>query len=71
MWLPTNVYDKAPHYWLLLGFLFIVVGAYFGFQDNRPCMFAGMVIGICCCVWGFLVLAKRSKGSEDEVSGEV
>ena len=61
MYLPSPFYEKAPHYWLLLGVLFIVVGTYLGFQVERTYMYLGIVIGVACCAWSMRVFSKRSR----------
>lgn len=65
MWIPTPVYEKAPHYWLLLGLLFIVVGSYLGLQDGRSFMFGGVAVGIACCLWSIRVFSKRAQSRVD------
>lgn len=65
MWLPTPVYEKAPHYWLLLGLLFIVVGMYLGYARDPIFIYTGIAVGVACCAWGIRVLAKRAKRSEE------
>ena len=64
MWLPTPVYERAPHYWLLLGFLFIVVGSYLGYANDPIFIYSGVAVGIGCCAWGVRVLAKRAQSRE-------
>lgn len=61
MYLPTPFYEKAPHYWLLLGLLFIVVGTYLGFQDERAYFYIGITIGVACCAWSMRVFSKRAQ----------
>ena len=61
MWLPTPFYEKAPHYWLLLGLLFTVLGIYLGVQVQPYYMYGGVTIGIGCCAWGAHVFAERAK----------
>ena len=46
MWLPTPVYEKAPHYWLLLGLLLIVLGVYLGLEIGRAYLVVGVGCGI-------------------------
>jgi hypothetical protein len=65
VWLPTPVYEKAPHYWLLLGLLFIVVGMYLGYARDPIFIYTGIAVGVACCAWGIRVLAKRAKRSEE------
>ena len=72
MYLPTPFYDKAPHYWLLLGVLFIIFGSYLGFQDGRTFMFSGVVVGIACCLWSIRVFSIRAKNRDagEEIQAE-
>lgn len=59
MWLPSAIYEKAPHYWLLLGLLFIIIGMYLGFEVQREYLYAGIGLGVACCLWGFRVMSQR------------
>lgn len=59
MWLPTPFYERAPHYWLLLGILLIIVGMYLGFEVQRAYMYAGVGLGVACCLWSGRVFARR------------
>ena len=59
MWLPAPVYERAPHYWILLGLLLVVTGSYLGFQIDRLYLYAGVGIGLACCAWGVRVLMRR------------
>ena len=61
MWLPSQFYEKAPHYWLLLGLLFIVVGSYLGLQVELNYLYFGVGVGLCCCLWSVRVFATRAK----------
>ena len=65
MWLPTPVYEKAPHYWLLLGLLVIVVGSYLGYERNPVFIYTGVAVGIACCAWGVRVFTKRAQSREE------
>ena len=61
MWLPNTVYDRAPHYWFLLGLLMIVVGAYLGFEISAVFLYVGVGVGVACCIWSFRVLTRRKE----------
>ena len=62
MWLPNQFYEKAPHYWLFLGLLFILVGSYLGMQvEERNYLYLGVVVGLSCCLWSFRVFSARAR----------
>jgi len=60
MWLPTPLYERAPHYWLLLGLLLCIVGFYLGLQIDRLYLFLAVASGAASCVWSFLLFLRRS-----------
>ena len=70
MWLPSQFYEKAPHYWLILGLLFIVVGSYLGLQIGLNYLYFGVAVGICCCCWSVRVFSARAKHRRPESSDE-
>ncbi len=70
MWLPSQFYEKAPHYWLILGLLFIVVGSYLGLQIGFNYLYFGVAVGLCCCWWSIRVFTARAKYRRPESSGE-
>jgi hypothetical protein len=61
VWLPSQFYEKAPHYWLLLGLLFIVVGSFLGLQVAINYLYFGVVVGLGCCLWSVRVFTARAK----------
>lgn len=74
MWIPNPVYDRAPHYWLFLGLLLIIVGIYLGVEINSLYMYLGVAVGLAACMWGLRVFSKRaekqSPASESSPPGE-
>ena len=60
MWLPTPIYEKAPHYWLLLGLLLIVLGVYLGLAVARSYLYLGVGFGAVSCAWSVRTYWKRS-----------
>ena len=70
MWLPSQFYEKAPHYWLLLGLLFIVVGSYLGLQVELNYLYIGVGVGLCCCLWSVRVFTVRAKHRRSKSSDE-
>ena len=69
MWLPSQFYEKAPYYWLLLGLLFIVVGSYLGLQVELNYLYFGVAVGLCCCLWSIRVFTVRAKHRRPGSSG--
>jgi len=66
MWLPTPLYEKAPHYWLLLGLLLVVLGIYLGVEVGRFYLFLGVGSGIASCAWSVRTYWQRSLRREGE-----
>ena len=64
MWLPSPIYEKAPHYWLLLGLLLIVLGVYLGFQVESSYMYLGVTSGLASCAWSVRTYWQRSSHRE-------
>ena len=60
MWLPKLFYERAPHYWLFIGLLLIIVGMYLGFEVNRVYLYVGVGLGVGSCLWSARVLARRN-----------
>ncbi len=59
MRLPESVYERLPQFWLLLGVLFIVTGAFLG--TDYPVTFIYFGIGIACVFWSFCIIALRPR----------
>lgn len=57
MWLPTPIYERTPQLWLLMAVLFVVLGAYIGFDYALTYFY--MLLGIICGVRGFQVRRMR------------
>lgn len=62
MYLPPQFYERAPHYWLLLGILLIIVGIYLGIEVQRPYLYFGVGIGVACCLWSLRTFTRRTPG---------
>ena len=71
MWLPSQFYEKAPHYWLVLGLMFILVGSYLGSQVERNYLYLGVAVGLCCCLWSVRVFTIRAKYRKRAASEDV
>jgi hypothetical protein len=62
MWLPIPFYQRAPHYWLLLGLLLIIIGIYLGLEVQRLYLYIGVGIGMACCLWSLRIFMRRTPG---------
>ena len=58
MWLPTPIYERTPQLWLLMAVLFVVLGAYIGFQYALTYFY--VLLGIVCAVRGVQVRRMRA-----------
>ncbi len=64
MWLPTPLYERAPHYWLFLGLFLMVVGTYLGLEMDRRYLYLGVGTGLACCAWSVRTYWLRSYNRE-------
>ena len=68
MWLPAQIYERVPQFWLLLGLLFFAFGLYLGFEFEL--IFAYIALGALCVarsIWVFLARRMyRSQPAEPE-----
>ena len=61
MYLPNSLYERAPHYWLFIGLLLVVLGIYLGLQVNTRYLYVGVSLGVLSCAWGVRVLLRRAR----------
>ena len=57
MWLPKPIYERIPHFWFLLGLLFIATGLYLGFEFTQA--FWYIAIGSFCCAYSAALIVLR------------
>ena len=65
MYLPNSLYERAPHYWLFIGMLLIVLGVYLGIEMSGTFLYVGVLLGLASCAWGAHILLRRSRQSSD------
>lgn len=65
MWIPGPIYDRAPHYWLLIGLLLVIVGIYLGMEMHRAFLYVGVFLGGSSCVWALRVFQRRTQVPSD------
>lgn len=63
MWIPGPLYDRAPHYWLFVGLLLVIVGIYLGMEMHRAFLYVGVLLGGLSCTWALKVFQSRSQPS--------
>jgi hypothetical protein len=61
MYLPDSLYERAPHYWLFIGLLLVVLGVYLGLQVDTKFMVVGVSLGLLSCAWGVRVYLRRTR----------
>ena len=59
MYLPNPIYKAAPHYWLIIGLLFAMMGFYVGLEHVMGFVY----IGAACCAWAIRLFIARQQGS--------
>lgn len=66
MHLPKSVYEYAPHYWIVVGVLLVLVGLREGSQGNPVFQYASVALGALSCVWGATIfLLRRARRQPD------
>ena len=74
MWLPTPIYERTPHLWLLMAVLFVVLAAYIGFDYLFTYVY--ILLGIVCAVRGVQVRrmrleSRRAASGDSEATTEL
>jgi len=57
MWLPTPIYERLPHFLLLVGLIFMSTVMYLGLDHPQAPMYFGS--GFFCCLWSMLIFSLR------------
>ena len=65
MYLHDTLYERAPHYWIFIGVLLVILGLYLGLQMSSTFLFVGVTLGLASCAWGIRILARRARRSSD------
>lgn len=71
MWLPASVYERIPHFWMLIGVLFVAGAFYFGFNYTPSYTYMGL--GLLCVIWsGFVIVlrTRRKQRAVDQLQSE-
>jgi hypothetical protein len=73
MYLPNSVYERAPHYWLFIGALLVILGIYLGIEMDSRFLLLGVLLGLTSCGWGLRILVRRARrpGEVDVTSAPV
>ncbi len=59
MWLPTPIYERVPHFYVLVGLLLITDGLYLGFDFSYSFYYFGL--GFASFAWGVGIFILRMK----------
>lgn len=65
MYLHDTLYDRAPHYWIFVGVLLIILGIYLGVEMSNTFLITGVTLGLASCAWGIRILMRRSRRSDE------
>ena len=57
MWIPTPVYERTPHAWLVIGLVFMSSGLYLGFSYSWSYFY--FCVGVACCLFSMWVFSMR------------
>ena len=68
MYLPNSVYERAPHYWLFIGLLLVIVGIYLGMEMHRAFLYVGVLLGGSSCAWALRVFQRRERGPRGDAA---
>jgi hypothetical protein len=61
MHLPNSLYERAPHYWVFVGLLLVLLGVYLGFHIDAVFTLIGVLMGGLSCAWGVRVFLRRAR----------
>ncbi len=65
MYLHSTLYERAPHYWIFIGVLLVILGIYLGVELSSTFLFLGITLGLASCAWGVRILMRRSRESNE------
>lgn len=65
MYLHSTLYERAPHYWIFIGVLLVILGIYLGVELSSTFLFLGITLGLASCAWGVRILMRRSRQSNE------
>ncbi len=66
MHLPTTLYERAPHYWIFVGMLLVVLGLYLGAELSQTFTLFGVTAGLASCAWGIFIFVRRSRRDKSD-----
>ncbi len=68
MYLHNTLYERAPHFWIFIGVLLVMLGIYLGIEISNTFLFTGVTLGLASCAWGARILMRRSLRTNDDVA---
>ena len=66
MYLPSTLYERAPHYWIFIGVLLVVLGIYLGIEVGGTFLVTGVTLGLASCAWGIRVFTRRARRTNSD-----
>jgi hypothetical protein len=66
MYLHDTLYERAPHYWISVGILLVILGIYLGTEISATYAFVGVTLGLASCAWGVRILMRRAQQPGDD-----
>ena len=57
MWLPSPLYERLPHFLLLVGLVFMSTVMYLGISHPQTPIYFGA--GFFCCLWSLFIFELR------------
>lgn len=62
MWLPTPIYERLPHFLLLVGLIFMTTVLYLGLEHPQAPVYFGS--GFFCCLWSMFIFSLRLRNRQ-------
>ena len=59
MWIPASIYERLPHFWLIVGIVMMVSAIYLGFDYRWSTYYFGG--GFICCLWSITIIVARTR----------
>jgi len=68
MWLPTPIYERLPHFLLLVGLVFMSTVMYLGIDHPQTPIYFGA--GFFSCLWSLFIFELRLRHRKPAGRGE-
>lgn len=68
MWLPSELYERLPLWWILVGLVFMLSALYLGLDYGAAYGYLGLGVG--CSVFGLLITIWRAQHRSEKAANE-